>query len=249
MLLLGMSVGCGKPSQRKHELHREKGCFSEFGSVFPGKKKKNRRIQKKNGEIREFWVFGVNSPWFLGSVFPGKKGGEFKRKPVKFAEFWFLGVSSSCFLWSPPNSEKHPFSANRLANRPFFGLVSRNDALMSDIWCTHGLRLYAYLEWLGMQSDITDMTGNPQIEIRVMFQEPHGYALRVTILTAWHRHSKRGCCMRLCHMTRFCACLRVFVLFCAFLCVLSNQNRLQKKQVAQNSEKMCEKRFLLQCPL
>ena len=31
-------------------------------------------------------------------------------------------------------------------------------------------------------------------------------------------YNKRGCCMRLCKMARLCARLRVFALFCAFLC-------------------------------
>ena len=51
--------------------------------------------------------------------------------------------------------------------------------------------------------------------------------------------------MRLCKMVRFRAFLRVFALFCAFLCVFFPA----KIKFAQNRAKMCKKRFYAIPPL
>ena len=56
--------------------------------------------------------------------------------------------------------------------------------------------------------------------------------------------------MRLCKMARFCAFLRVFELFCAFLCVFSFPKwPATKRELAQNSAKMCKRRFYAIPPL
>ena len=70
------------------------------------------------------------------------------------------------------------------------------------------------------------------------------------IWALWERgHNKRGCCMRLCKMARFCAFLRFFALFCAFLCVFCCQNGMQKSaKLRINVQKMCKDAFM-QYPL
>ena len=56
--------------------------------------------------------------------------------------------------------------------------------------------------------------------------------------------------MRLCKVARFCAFLRVFALFGAFLCVfLLPKWPAEKRKIVQNRAKMCKKRFYAIPPL
>ena len=69
-------------------------------------------------------------PWVLRirGVFP-EKNNDNSQKSVEFANLGAnLGVSVNllCSRTNTPNSEKHPVFANRVANRPLFGLVCRN---------------------------------------------------------------------------------------------------------------------------
>ena len=56
--------------------------------------------------------------------------------------------------------------------------------------------------------------------------------------------------MRPCKMARFCAILRVFVFFCAFLCAFFLPKwPAEKRKFAHNRAKMCKKRFYAIPPL
>ena len=55
--------------------------------------------------------------------------------------------------------------------------------------------------------------------------------------------------MRLCKMARFCAFLRVFALFRAFLCFFSCQNGLQKSAILLITVQNVQKALLCNTPL
>ena len=60
--------------------------------------------------------------------------------------------------------------------------------------------------------------------------------------------NKRGRCMRLCKMARFCACLRVSARFCAFFSYQNGPPKKKKGELRRNLQKCAKSAFMQKYP-